>query len=98
MESKTELSKEIEELLSSGDVAIKQAQSYLISQGKVIDLSDWVTIKEYCNRFNIKNIETVINWINRGIVPAENVKVIEEFNNTRLIKSIPYNLKAVKAG
>ena len=70
MESKTTFSKEIEEPLSSADIAIKKAQSYLISQGKIIDLSDWVSIKEYCKRYNIENVETVINWINRGVVPA----------------------------
>ena len=98
METKEDVAKEIERVLSEAKAAIKEAQSYLISQGEVVDLSDWVTIKEYCNRFDIKNIETVLNWIKRGIVPAENVRTIEEFNNTRLIKAVPYHVKPVKAG
>jgi Flp pilus assembly secretin CpaC len=95
METK-ELSQEIERLLAGANAAIKEAQSYLISQGEVVDLSDWVTVKEYCKRFDIKNQETVMNWINRGIVPAQNIRIIEEFNNTRLIKAVPYNVKPAK--
>lgn len=94
MDGKTELSKKIEALLAEGDAAIAEARSYLISQGEVVDLSEWVTIKEYCKRFGIKNIETVLNWINRGIVPKENVVVVEEFNNTRLIKAVEYHVRA----
>ena len=90
MEEKTELSKKIEELLAEGDAAIADAHAYLINRGELVDLSKWVTIKEYCNRFDIKNIETVLNWIKRGIIPKENVLTVEEFNNTKLIKAIPY--------
>ncbi|WP_031530035.1 hypothetical protein [Dyadobacter crusticola] len=94
METKTELAHEIEQLLAAADESIREAKSYLISQGELVDLAEWVTIKEYCSRFNIKNVETVVNWISRGIIPAENVRTIEEFNHTRLIKAIPYNTKA----
>lgn len=94
MNEKTEFSKKIEALLAEGDAAIAEARSYLISQGEVVDLSEWVTIKEYCKRFGIKNMETVLNWINRGIVPKENVVVVEEFNNTRLIKAVEYHVRA----
>ena len=90
MRAKPDLAQEIERLLAGADLAIKEATNYLISQGEVVDLAEWVTIKEYCNRFKIKNVETVVNWINRGIVPADHVRTIEEFNNTRLIKAVPY--------
>ena len=95
MGTKSELTQEIERLLTGADAAIKEATSYLISQGEVVDLADWVTIKEYCNRFDVKNVETVVNWINRGIIPAENVRTIDEFNNTRLLKAIPYKTKVL---
>lgn len=54
-------------------------------------MDQWVTISEYCKRFNIANTQTVTNWIQRGIVPEENVVTIPEYNNIRLIKAIPYN-------
>ncbi|TLV02721.1 hypothetical protein [Dyadobacter luticola] len=94
MEESADVSKKVEAMLAEGRVAIDDARSYLISRGEVVDLSEWVTIKEYCKRFNIKNIETVLNWINRGIVPKENVVIVEEFNNTKLIKAIPYQVAA----
>jgi hypothetical protein len=96
MDEKTDFSKKMEALLAEGDAAIAEARSYLISHGEVLDLSEWVTIKEYCKRFDIKNVETVLNWISRGIVPKENVVTVEEFNNTRLIKAIPYQVRSAK--
>ena len=97
METKEEFQARLNALIADTENMIKEAQNYLISQGRILDLTDWVTIKEYCKRFDIKNTETVTNWINRGIIPAENVRIIEEFNNTRLIKAVPYHVKAAKS-
>lgn len=96
METKEEFNIRLDQLLADGRKMIEESQAYLISQGEIVDLTSWVTIKKYCELFKIKNQETVMNWINRGIVPAENVRIVEEFNNTRLIKAIPYQVKAVK--
>lgn len=98
METKDEIQARIQKLIDETEVAIAEAQAYLVSQGEVVDLSRWVTIKKYCEMFDIKNTETVTNWINRGIIPAENIRIVEEFNNTRLIKAVPYHVKSVKAG
>jgi len=54
-------------------------------------MDQWVTISEYCKRFNIPNTQTITNWIQRGIVPKENVLTIPEYNNIRLIKAVPYH-------
>ncbi|WP_254562156.1 hypothetical protein [Dyadobacter diqingensis] len=97
METKEEFKARLKALMADTDQMIKNAQAYLVSQGEVVDLTEWLTIKEYCKRFDIKNTETVTNWINRGIIPSENVRVIEEFNNTRLIKAVPYHVKSAKA-
>ena len=96
-ETKEDFEIKLKALIDDTDKMISDARAYLISQGQIIDLSDWVTIKEYCKRFNIKNTETVINWINRGIIPAENIRIIEEFNNTRFIKAVPYLVKTTKS-
>jgi hypothetical protein len=61
----------------------------------IYELNDWVTVAEYCKRFDIPNTQTVSNWIKRGIIPAENTVVIEEYNHIRLIKAIPYQDKQV---
>ncbi len=77
-------------LMNEAAHAINEASDYLIRQGKVLDLTEWVTIKEYCRRFGIKNTETVSNWIKRGIIPAEDTMVIEEFNSIRMIRAKSY--------
>ncbi|WP_159476050.1 hypothetical protein [Dyadobacter sp. 3J3] len=97
METKEEFKASLQALIADTDRMINEAKSYLISQGEVVDLTDWVTIKEYCKRFDIRNTETVTNWISRGIIPAENVRTIEEFNNTRLVKAVPYIVKETKS-
>ncbi|MCE7065827.1 hypothetical protein [Dyadobacter sp. CY326] len=83
-------SDELKTLLSESREALEEAKNYLSKDGKRYELHDWVTIAEYCKRFNIPNTQTVSNWIKRGIITEENTVVIEEYNNIRLIKAIPY--------
>ncbi|GAB2780243.1 hypothetical protein GCM10027275_24730 [Rhabdobacter roseus] len=97
MKTKEELRTEILNLMSQADSTIKEAQKYLIAQGEVVDLTEWVTIKEYCKRFGIKNTETVSNWIKRGVIPAEDTMVIEDLNNIRMVRAKEYHVGAAKA-
>lgn len=53
-------------------------------------LTDWLTPKNYALKFGISNTETVINWINRGVIPADNVKEIPELG-IRLVRAIEYS-------
>ncbi|WP_051664210.1 hypothetical protein [Dyadobacter crusticola] len=94
METKEEFQMRLQGLMQKADQAISEGREILVRQGKVLDLSEWVTIKEYCNRFGIKNTETVSNWIKRGIIPASDTLVIEEFNNIRMVKAKPYRVIA----
>lgn len=82
--------------MEQADAAIQQGRDYLIRQGKVVDLSKWVTIKKYCELYDIKNTETVTNWIRRGIVPADDTMVMEDFNNLRMIRAKEYHVGAAK--
>jgi predicted urease superfamily metal-dependent hydrolase len=58
--------------------------------GKKYPLSEWVTMKEYCRRFGLKNTMVINNWITREIIPKENILNISQLNNLRLIKAVPY--------
>ncbi|WP_221394246.1 hypothetical protein [Dyadobacter sp. NIV53] len=58
--------------------------------GQKYPLSEWVTMKEYCRRFGLKNTMIINNWINRKIIPRENILNIGQLNNLRLIKAVPY--------
>ncbi|WP_342083940.1 helix-turn-helix domain-containing protein [Dyadobacter sp. OTU695] len=86
---------QLDELLNAARKTLAKAQDYLSKDGKIYELHDWVTVAEYCRRFNISNTQTVSNWIKRGIIPAEDTVVIEEYNNIRLIKAIAYQDKKV---
>jgi hypothetical protein len=58
--------------------------------GRKYPLSEWVTMKEYCRRFGLKNTMVINNWINRQIIPKENILNISQLNGLRLIKAVPY--------
>ena len=77
-------------LIMNGNKAIEEAKNFLNIEGEMYMLGEWVTIKRYCTMFGIENIETVLNWINRGIVPKENVRTIAELNGIKLIRAIRY--------
>ena len=96
METREEFQSRLNDLLNETDEMIKEARNYLITKGVPVDLSEWVTIKEYCRRFNIKNTETVSNWVKRGVIPAEDTMLVEEFNNTRMIRAKDYHMKSPK--
>ena len=57
--------------------------------GDVINLKEWLTIKEYAKKFG-KSDKVIHNWIRRGVVSPDNVRVVKELNDIRLIRAIPY--------
>lgn len=79
---------ELEQLIRESESALR---NYLVIKGRPYPTDEWLTVKEYCKRFEISNTQTVTNWIKRGIIPAENVVTVEEYNNIRLVKAIPYH-------
>ncbi|NIJ55022.1 hypothetical protein [Dyadobacter arcticus] len=97
METKDEFRARILTLMDEADEAIKIGSEVLIRKGHVMDLTEWVTIKEYCRRFDVKNTETVSNWIKRGIIPADDTMVIEEFNNIRMIRAKIYKVSETRS-
>lgn len=87
---KTEAEKLVNEALEASRLAQQNAIAILTVQGETIELSDWVTIKEYTRLFGLESTNVVSNWIKRGIIPPENIRIIKEFNDIRLIKAVPY--------
>lgn len=57
--------------------------------GNLLDMSDWLTIKRYAEKYNLST-QVVTNWIARGVIPADCVKDVPELNDLRLIKDQPY--------
>lgn len=92
---------EAEEMLARSKETRKKAEALIAEykrskevnieiDGQKYPLSEWVTMKEYCRRFGLKNTMIINNWINRNIIPEENILNISQLNNLRLIKAVPY--------
>lgn len=79
-----------DQLLAANQALIHEATAFLESQGKRYNLSEWVTLKQYAKRHQLESISVISNWINRGIIPAEDILVVEELNDLKLIKDKVY--------
>lgn len=86
----TIVSDDIREATERSEKLREKAIALLAENGTVLKLSDWLTIKRYCERFEIKSESVVTNWIRRGVIPPENIRVIDDLNGLRLIKAVPY--------
>lgn len=82
--------KNVREFLSEANKNLDNLQNSLNIDGETILLGEFVTISRYCKIFNISDTHVVMNWIRRGIIPKENIREIEELNNIKLIKAVPY--------
>lgn len=91
--SREDIKEELDRLLSESAALIEQGRAYLAGKGIEFDMTEWVTVKEYCKRFGIESTETVSNWIDSGVVPAEDTTIMEEYHNTRMLKAKPYHVK-----
>ncbi|RYU92983.1 hypothetical protein [Emticicia agri] len=80
----------VADFLKKANAQLEQMQNALHINGEAIMLGEFVTIKRYCQLFNIEDTQVVSNWIKRGIIPAENIREIEELNGIKLIKAVAY--------
>jgi hypothetical protein len=80
----------LEELLANGEELLANGEDLLKIRGVEYSFAEWLTPIKYCEKFNIENVAVITNWINRGKIPPENTRVIEELNNLKLIKAILY--------
>ena len=89
------LQPQIKQTVTVLDALVEKANLLLSQKGKITYegteyvLGDWVTIADYCRLYDFKP-SRVQNWIDREIVPRQNVVVIQELNNLKLLKNVPY--------
>jgi len=91
--SPIDLGKELEDFRKKSDESIAELKKHGFDL-PIIDLSQWLTLKRYTEKYNLKSTSVVTNWIARGIVPADCTIVIPELNNIRLIKNQRYSTNA----
>lgn len=61
----------------------------LTQHGFVLDTAQWLTIKRYAEKYSVSQ-QVVVNWIGRGVIPADSTMVLPELNDIRLVKDQPY--------
>jgi hypothetical protein len=80
----------VKKAIIKSDELASNAMLLLDEMGVEYSLDEWLTVKRYCEKFGLANTMVVTNWINRGIIPSENIKVIDELNGLKLVKAVAY--------
>ena len=57
--------------------------------GELLDTVEGLTVASYAKKYGVTQ-QVVVNWINRGIVPADCITTLPEINNIRMVKDQPY--------
>jgi hypothetical protein len=81
-----EVADTLDRLAQKATLVLKGKITY---EGQEYVFGDWVTIADYCRLHNFKPAR-VQNWIDREIVPQQNVVIIQELNNLKLLKNVSY--------
>ncbi len=79
-----------EMLIKESKDLLSQIDSVLATPDYTINLNEWITMKEYSKRFNLSTTNVVTNWIKRGIIPQENIRIVPMLNGLKLIKAVKY--------
>lgn len=81
----TDFNGDLSRFRQESDAAIQLA----CESGVRVDLTHWLTIKRYAQRYGLTT-QVVTNWIARGIIPADCTMSLPELNDLRLVKNQPY--------
>jgi len=84
------ISAKVKMMSKQAEKLIIEAENFISTPEFVIDLNEWITIKEYANRFQLSSTNVVSNWIKRGLVPPSNIRTLPMLNNLKLIKAVKY--------
>jgi hypothetical protein len=84
------LKQSVEELLFEAQKLVSEAKNFLINEGNIIEFDKYLTIKNYCTKYDIKDESVVTNWIRRGIIQPIDIHTFTELNGLRMIKDKIY--------
>ena len=88
METTTAPSIDVDQLLTEAKALIEDGKNFLLSQGKVLELSEWITISEYAKKHSIST-QVISQWIIRGVIPEDSYVDIPEIGK-KLVRDIIY--------
>jgi hypothetical protein len=81
---------EIEALLSKAQSLIEDGRNFLFNEGTMVDTTKYLTIRAYRLKHGLSGENVVMNWIERGIIPANDVIVLKELNNLKMVADKKY--------
>lgn len=79
---------DITQLLTETKALIAEGKDFLLSQGRVLELSEWITIAEYSKKHNVST-QVISQWINRGVIPDHSFIDVPELGK-KLVRDILY--------
>lgn len=53
---------------------------------------DWLTVSDYCEKYG-RPMTTVLMWIKREVIKSDEVLVVSELNDLKLIRDIDYSTR-----
>ncbi|GAB3967123.1 hypothetical protein GCM10028806_08880 [Spirosoma terrae] len=87
---KVDFDKELRDINEQTGASIAHLRSLgLKLPDTILDMSDWLTIKRYAEKYNLSQ-QVVVNWIGRGVIPGDCVQVVPELNDMKLVKDRIY--------
>lgn len=78
----------IDELLKKADALIKEGSDFIVNDGKVLELSKWLSIAEYSQKYNVTT-QVVSKWIERGVIGVDDYIEIGKFGK-KLVRDVSY--------
>ena len=90
LENPPQIRPNIQQLLDQSRTLIEEGKAFLQANGTFIELDNYLTIKRYCEKYGLQSESIVTNWIRRGVIAQEDIKIIEELNGLRLVKDKLY--------
>jgi DNA-binding transcriptional regulator YiaG len=78
----------IDELLKRADTLIKEGKDFLLNEGKVLEMTLWLTISEYAQKYQVTT-QIVSKWIERGVIKEEDYVEIGKFGK-KLVRDVVY--------
>lgn len=78
----------IDDLLKRADELIKEGKDFLMSDGRALELSEWLTVSEYAQKYGITT-QVVSKWIERGVIGEDDYVEVGKFGK-KLIRDIAF--------
>ena len=80
----------IDDLLQRADALIKEGKDFILSEGKVLELTKWLTIAEYAQKYNITT-QVVSKWIERGVITEDDYVEVGKFGK-KLVRDVGFKV------